>query len=236
MSAKMTGKKDKFRYELKYVISDLQIVQLQERLRNLMPLDRHVGAKGYYTIRSLYFDDYYNRAFYEKEDGTDPREKFRLRYYDGNTDLIHLEIKRKVRGKIQKESSRVTKAEADAMITGDWAEVAQNSAPVVQNFFLKGATGLMQPKVIVEYDRVPYVYPDGNVRVTIDRNIRAFTSSFWREDSVVRPIMPAGQHLLEVKFDEFLPDFIYRTLQLENLTQTAFSKYYLCRKFGSNPG
>ena len=43
--------------------------------------------------------------------------------------------------------------------------------------------------------------------------------------------MPPGQQLLEVKYDAYLPDFIYRSLQLSSLRQTAFSKYYLCRKF-----
>ena len=43
--------------------------------------------------------------------------------------------------------------------------------------------------------------------------------------------MPAGMHVLEVKYDEFLPDYIYKGIELENLQRTAFSKYYLCRKY-----
>lgn len=34
-------------------------------------------------------------------------------------------------------------------------------------------TRLLPPKVIVEYDRVPYIYPQGNVRITLDENIRS---------------------------------------------------------------
>ena len=94
--------------------------------------------------------------------------------------------------------------------------------------------GLLQPKVIVEYDRVPYVYPDGNVRVTFDLQIRSSDriESFLDKEIATRLIMPTNQHLLEVKFDEYIPDFIYHAIQTERLQQTTFSKYYMCRKYG----
>ena len=91
----------------------------------------------------------------------------------------------------------------------------------------------MSPKVIVEYDRIPYICDEGNVRVTLDKNIRSASAAedFWETTLCTRPILPKGQQLLEVKFDEFLPDYIYQAMQLDDLRQTAFSKYYLCRKF-----
>ena len=228
---KMSG--PKYRYELKYVCSDLQMRQMEERISVLLKKDQHVGEKGYYTIRSLYFDDYLDSAFREKEDGDNPREKYRIRYYDGRKELIHLEIKRKVGMKIQKESCEVTEKEAEAMMRGDWYEVFQNPDPTARRFYLEGAVRLFQPKIIVEYDRVPYIGREGNVRITFDKNIRSCTETdrFWEKEMPVRPIMAPGQHLVEVKFDEFLPDWIYRTLQMENMTQTAFSKYCLCRKY-----
>lgn len=223
----------KFRYELKYVCSDLQLIQMEERLKRILKPDIHVGSEGFYTIRSLYFDDYYDTAFWEKEDGVDIREKYRLRYYNRDVDMVRLEIKRKIGNKIQKDSCHVTKEEADEMITGNWYQAAHSGNRVVQRLFFKGALNLMQPKVIVEYDRIPYVCGEGNVRITFDKNIRSISSveDFWRSQLPARPIMPAGWHLLEVKFDEFLPDHVYRTLQMEHLTQTAFSKYGLCRRY-----
>ena len=223
----------KYRYEIKYICSDLQMLQMEEKISILLDRDSHVDEKGYYTIRSLYFDDYYNSAFYEKEDGNNPREKYRIRYYNNDKGRIHLEIKRKVGAKIQKESCAITEGEAAAMIEGQWAEIAGNTSKVVRNFFLNGMTRIFRPKIIVEYDRVPYVGKEGNVRITFDKNIRSSSQveEFWEKDLSTRPIMPSGQHLLEVKFDEFLPDYIYNTLLMENMTQTAFSKYYLCRKY-----
>ena len=95
---------------------------------------------------------------------------------------------------------------------------------------------LLRPAVIVEYERIPYIYPNGNVRVTFDLNVSSSCdwTHFWNDDLAKRPIMPAGMHLMEVKFDEFLPDFIYHNLNLGTLSQTAYSKYYLCRKYAMN--
>ena len=105
--------------------------------------------------------------------------------------------------------------------------------PLLQKLTAKMLANRMRPVVIVEYDRIPYIYRLGNVRLTLDTNISSCGDVQRFLDSVLprRPIMPLGQQLLEVKYDEFLPDFLYRSLALENLSQSAFSKYYLCRKY-----
>lgn len=226
------GAKGKFRHELKYICSEAQLRMLEERIRPIMQLDPHVSERGYYTIRSLYYDDYADTAYWEKEDGTDPREKFRFRYYDRNTERIQLEIKRKEQGKIQKVSCKVSAEETMAYL--DPAVFPEPGSDAVLNKFgMKKRTRALAPKIIVEYDRTPYIYRTGNVRVTFDRNIRSSgkTDRFLEADAPMRPIQESGQHLLEVKFDELLPDFIYQALQLDNLELTAFSKYCLCRRY-----
>ena len=91
----------------------------------------------------------------------------------------------------------------------------------------------LKPVTVVEYERIPYISRLGNVRITFDTNICSShaVSSFLDENIPKRPVLPAGMHLLEVKFDDFLPDYIYSACQLDNLRQTAFSKYYICRKY-----
>ena len=84
-----------FRHELKYNITDAQLALIRSRIDHLLPPDSHTGDTGAYTIRSLYFDDYDNRCFLENEDGTDPREKFRIRYYNEDLSFITLEKKLK---------------------------------------------------------------------------------------------------------------------------------------------
>ena len=223
----------KYRHELKYICTAAELAMIQGRIHHLIPLDSHAGENGMYQIRSLYFDDYYDRCYYENENGTDPREKFRIRIYNGKTDKISLELKKKERGKTLKLSCPLTEEQCRMLMRGEVLPDCDEYPPVLQKLLLQMKTAMLRPKIIVEYDRVPYVYKLGNVRITLDKNISSSSAidTFLNPTIPKRPIMPAGQHVLEVKFDEFLPDYIYHTLQLRNLRQTAFSKFYLCRKF-----
>ena len=226
-------KETKFRHELKYLISAAELAMLRNRIQNLIPLDGHVDETGAYSIRSLYFDDYENSCFYENENGTDPREKFRIRIYNHSTDRITLECKRKERGKTLKTSCPLTIEQTRMLMEGRVLPDIANQPEVLRKLSLQMLTKRMRPVVIVEYDRIPYVYKNGNVRITLDTNVASSKEihRFLDEKIPKRPVMPAGQQLLEVKYDEYLPDFIYRNLQLHSLQQTAFSKYYICRKF-----
>lgn len=247
-----------YRHEFKYVVSVSQIAYLRSRIRPLMELDSHTGSGKNYQIRSLYFDDYRNSCFYENEEGTSPREKFRIRIYNASPDVIRLELKRKERGKTHKESCPLSRKQCGAMlegrltlqdIKGQDAACGQGRADgesgppcgaydrdrtaVLRKFYLKQETRRLAPRVIVEYEREAYVYRNGNVRVTFDTDIRSAAAGehFFDPMLPARPVMPTGFHLLEVKYDGFLPDHIYRALQTGNLTLSTFSKYYLCRKY-----
>ena len=220
----------KYRHELKYLVSQAQIPLLKSRIQGFMELDPHVKEKGFYNIRSLYFDDYQNRCFYENENGTDPREKFRIRIYDHLDKRISLECKRKERGKTLKTACVITKEQFNLLLDGSSDFDLQ---PLVNKMILQMHTQMLRPVIIVEYERIPYIYRNGNVRITFDTNMSSSNSlkQFFNNDVPRRPIMPSGQHLLEVKFDEYLPDYLYRALNLGQLQQTAYSKYYLCRKY-----
>lgn len=224
---------NKYRHELKYLISVGEIQLIKNRISNLIPQDSHVGESGVYSIRSLYFDDYDNRCYYENENGTDPREKFRIRIYNHSTERITLECKRKERGKTLKTSCPLTIEQTRILMKGKTILDMANQPEVLRKLTLQMLTRRMRPVVIVEYDRIPYVYKNGNVRITLDTNIASSKEigTFLDETIPRRPVMSSGQQLLEVKYDEYLPDFIYRNLQLHSLQQTAFSKYYICRKF-----
>lgn len=223
----------KYRHEMKYQISEAQVQMLKNRITHLIPSDTHAGENGAYTIRSLYFDDYDDRCLRENEDGTDPREKFRIRIYNASADRITLECKRKERGKTHKTSCPLTTEQTRMLMEGKVLPDIGSQPPLLQKLTMQMMTRRMRPVVIVEYDRIPYVYRNGNVRITLDTNIRSSSAvkTFLDEHIPNRPVMPAGQQLLEVKYDEYLPDFIYRALQLHSLRQTAFSKYYICRKY-----
>lgn len=221
----------KYRNELKYLCSEQQLRLLEVRIKHICTPDSHAGETGSYTVRSVYFDDYKDSCYYENEDGVNHREKFRIRLYDGNTDVITLECKQKINGRNHKFACGLTEEECRAILQGTFTLPA-DAAPVLNKFFLMYRTRLYRPKVIVEYERTPFLYRTGNVRITFDRNISATSrvQDFLEPQIHTRPMMPNGTQLLEVKYDELLPDYIYRELQLENLSQTANSKYYTARR------
>jgi len=227
----------RFRHEMKYLVNDAQLASLKSRLHGIMDIDKHAGADGTYIIRSLYFDDYDESAFYANQAGVNRREKYRIRIYNGSMERISLERKSKVSNKIRKITCILTREQyemladphADKTVRAEYPELLNRALALYQEKRL-------QPKVIVEYERTPFVYRNGNVRITFDRNLTSsyllnnFTDSNPHMQG--RPVMPAGQHLLEVKYDEFLPDHIYRTIAMNGMSLTSYSKYYLCRQYG----
>lgn len=226
-------KEPKFRHEFKYLCTDMQLAILKTRLMNIMAKDSHVGPNGVYHIRSLYFDDYNDRCFWENEDGVAPREKYRIRIYENSNARISLECKRKENDKIHKSSCRLSMEQFEYLAYGKGSLSLDSLPQLAQKLqVLKMTTGMV-PRVIVEYERTPYVYKNGNVRVTFDRNITSSTQvdQFFNSETKKRPILPSGMQLLEVKYDEYLPDPIYHALMLDNMQRTNFSKYYLCRKY-----
>ena len=222
----------KYRNELKYICTEADLQILHSRISPICAPDRHADSDGTYHIRSVYFDDPQNRYFYENENGTNPREKFRIRIYNGSDHKITLECKQKQRSMTHKESCPLTKEQCLAILNGSFPECDFHD-PLLNRFLALRSEIDLQPKVIVAYDRTPFVYGPGNVRITFDRNIGSTTdiSRFFDASLPLRPILPTGTHILEVKYDEFLPNFLYCVMSLGTLKQTAFSKYYLCRKF-----
>ena len=224
----------RFRHEMKYEVTDASLAALQSRLKGIMQTDPHAGSDGVYRIRSLYFDDIYNTAFLENENGTGRREKFRIRIYNGSMDRISLERKSKVYDKIRKVSCIITPDQFATLTDPHADKTVRDEYPELMKTVLAAYhTSRLEPKVIVEYLRRPYVYRDGNVRITFDMDVTSSydLDAFTKPAINGRPIMPPGHQLLEVKYDEYLPDHIYRTVAMPNLRLSTFSKYYLCRRF-----
>ncbi len=226
----------KSRHEYKFQMDERDIVLLSARLQGIMKKDPHINKNGCYHIRSVYFDDYADTCYYQNEAGTDPRAKYRIRIYNGSDASIKLEKKVKQNGMTRKYSAPLTRAQADLLIAGKCLPMDRETfgtyPMLLQKFLVLMQTRHMQPKVIVSYDRFPYIDSRGNVRVTFDKNMAASVdfSHFFEPNLRKEPIMPPGIHLMEVKYDEFLPAHIKSRLDIGHLRQTTFSKYYMCRK------
>ena len=221
-----------YRHEWKHEITYLDMLTLRQRLQAVAQSDSH-AIDGRYLIRSLYFDNLDDKALREKVDGVNMREKFRIRYYNDDTSLIHLEKKSKKNGLGTKYSARLTAEEAQSIVNGrlDW--MMDSERPLVQELYCKMRYQGMRPQTIVDYTREPFIFGPGNVRVTLDYNIRTGLrcTDFLNVDCVT---IPAGDApiILEVKWDAYLPDIIRDAVQLPDRRVGSFSKYAQCRIYG----
>lgn len=223
----------RYRHEQKYICSESELAELEIRLGALLSPDPHSGTDGQYRVRSLYFDTYDDRLCRENEDGTSPREKWRIRSYDLCSDRISLERKVHENDLVFKESCLISPDMFEGILCGEYPPIDPENPPVLNRFLVLHLTQMMHPAVIVDYMRRALVFPEGNVRVTLDRGIASCSDPgrYWEKTASFRPVLPAGRELLEVKFDDFLPDPVFNAVQMRDMQRTSFSKYYLSRRY-----
>ncbi len=220
------------RHEWKHEITAADRLVLSARLSAVARRDGH-GQNGRYEIRSLYFDDPRDTALREKLDGVARREKFRIRYYNGDASYICLEKKVKWDGLCGKRSVLLSTQEVQLLLDGNLGWMPSSGRPLIQELYWKMKANGLRPRTLVDYTRDAYVFPAGNVRVTLDFNIRTGLGStdFLNPSAIT---VPAGDApaILEVKWDEFLPDIIRDAVQLPGRHTSSFSKYAACRIYG----
>ena len=204
---------------------------IRQRLKAVAKVDKN-AVDGKYQIRSLYFDTPSDMALREKLNGVSRREKFRIRYYNGDTSLINLEKKVKIAGLGTKLSANLTKEQAQAIVDGNLDWMKENEQELIRELYVKMKNDGLQPKTIVDYEREPFTFSAGNVRVTLDYNIRTGLgcTDFLNTECITVPVAELPI-ILEVKWDNFLPDVIRDVVQLENRQTKAFSKYAICRMY-----
>ncbi len=221
-----------YRHEYKHYLSYADYLILKHRLALVLPRDEHADEQGEYRIRSLYFDNYRDKALREKLDGVSERDKFRIRCYNNSFSPITLEKKSKLGGLGNKRSALLDRQQTEAIIEGNIEWMGQSKDALVLELYSRMKSELLRPMTIVDYIREPFVYPAGNVRITLDRDIRTGLrcTEFFRKDM---PTIPAGDStvLLEVKYDNFIPSLITDLLQLGDRRASAFSKYAACRMY-----
>lgn len=224
----------KFRHELKHYINYSDYLAIRNRLRTIMHIDRNANADNEYRIRSLYFDNVYDKVLMEKVVGIPKRDKFRIRFYNDNHDFIRLEKKSKIRGLCLKDSERITKEECIKIINGDIEFLKNSGKNLFADLYSQMKGNLMKPRTVVDYTREAYIYPIGNVRITFDKSIRTGLNSVNLFDNDL-PTIETIDHkyiVLEVKFDEFLPQVIQDIIQVNERRSTSISKYEAARIYG----
>lgn len=224
-----------YRHELKYQINFAEYLAIRQKIRPLMKADNHASEDGRYLIRSIYFDNADDKALREKKNGLQKREKFRIRYYNDDFSFITLEKKMKYNNLCLKVDAVITEEECKALLAGrtNWMRIHESE--IVRELYCKMNCQQLRPRIVVSYTREPYVYEAGNVRITFDSDIRTslFHRGFLEKDIYdISALDNPGQIVLEVKYDEFIPEVIADLIQTEGIRQQAFSKYGVCRRFG----
>ncbi len=234
MSAKTDSQAKAYRHELKYALDYIDYIAVQSRVKHMMSHDTNADATGAYHIRSLYFDTPTDKALYEKINGVNKREKFRIRLYNHNTDFIRLEKKMKDNGLCLKVSCRIHKDECQRILDNDIDFMQLHPEPLMQELYFNMKNTQLSPKTIVDYVRQAYIYKPGNVRVTFDRFIQSgiHVTDLFEKSLPCAQAIPNTLTVMEVKYDAFLPAIIQDLVQTNRSRASAISKYAACRIYG----
>ncbi|MEN2767512.1 polyphosphate polymerase domain-containing protein [Ornithinibacillus xuwenensis] len=222
------------RKELKHAISIPEYQLLRSKMSHLMKRDAHAGRDGTYLIRSTYFDNFDNKVLNEKKEGYINRNKYRVRIYGISDSYINLERKSKRNNLTFKTKCNITRQEFEKMRIGDVYWMKEDNRELMRDLYHEMKYYQIKPVAVVDYEREAWIYQYGNVRVTFDRKVQSSlqnTDMFNKHLPMVDVLEP-NLVILEVKYDEFLPNVIRYLLQLSDTRQEAYSKYQLSRMYG----
>ena len=235
MAAKQALPGKQYRHELKYIISEGEHKLLSMRVKACLKQDYHASINGgEYAIRSLYFDDPFDTALWEKSGGVASRDKFRIRIYNLSDSAIKLERKHKEGQYIKKDSVTLSRQDCDEIVRGNLECLRHNESPFAMQFYGIFKANHLRPKVLVDYVREPYVFPAEDVRITFDKDVRTAMRStdLFNPNVITYPVWDLRNcMILEIKFNESMPQYVQELLTLGAAQRTAASKYVFCRQF-----
>ena len=223
------------RHELKFFINQGQYQLLSRALDRVLDRDPNGDENNEYHIRSLYFDTIYNTALYDKINGQQNRDKYRIRIYNLSDRVIKLECKTKVGSLISKRSLSIPRDLCEQLMAGDPYGLETTRSGLLTDVYREMTVNLLRPVVLVDYVREAYLHPAEEVRITFDKQLR----SGLRSTDLFNPHVPTvppfdnGEIILEVKYNQVMPPYIRDLLctYCPNAQQSAISKYTWCRRF-----
>lgn len=219
------------RHELKYILTPIQYELLRSKLKWVLQPDANASDEGDYFIRSIYFDSPDKIALKEKLMGINRRKKYRIRFYNGNSDFCRLECKEKTGSRIQKLSCKLTREQLNRLLEPELFQAnASDSSKdsLYAELEMLIATERYRPVVTVDYVREAYTLPLSDLRITFDKELAwGPVEGCLEQDRYLANIY--GEHvILEVKYNEYLPQHISAILSSVSPVQTAASKYVAC--------
>lgn len=219
------------RNENKFFIGLPEYYYISQIIQAVMQPDSFMQKDRQYYIRSLYFDTIDNADYYTKISGIEIRKKIRLRIYDIDSEFVKLEIKNRLNSQILKETLVISKSEAVDIIKGDYSCLDNYNNKIALKIKNIMTSQVYSPKIIVDYEREAYVYPEHNVRITFDKNVRAMCSDqLFDKNLGLVPLITEPYIIMEIKFDQVLPEFIKKAISTGTLLKSSISKYCMARE------
>ena len=222
----------KYRNEIKFIISKTMSEVLKQRLSLIMSVDTNsYNSDNSYLIRSLYFDNENSDAYYEKMDGVEYRKKYRIRIYNFDDNFIRLECKYKHNNMTSKDQILIDKELCSKIVDGNIDDIDLTKDNLLRQFVLDYRLNRLEPSIIVDYNRVAFTYHVSEVRITFDSQIKSgmYNYNLFDKNATTYSVIDDNQMVLEVKFNEILPESIALILQTVPTFRQAFSKFAACR-------
>jgi len=240
MMKKIQIKKDNqifSRFEMKYLLNKNLSLNIQNEIKKFMTYDGYINkdfSEKKYYVRSIYFDNDSYSNFNEKVDGLKIRHKFRIRTYSSKltkNSTLYLEEKGRLNQRTYKVRSKISKNDLYLFFEQkNMFQLKKNykDKMLVEKFIFESLKKNINPNVIVDYERSPFVNNTGlYFRLTFDSKIRSCVSNDlylinnqWKE-------CLSGYEILEVKFDTTIPAWFQKIIQSYELKRLSISKYVL---------
>ena len=219
------------RYEIKYLITKADAIDLYTKLKFIMCVDEHSDENSQYLVRSIYYDNIYNSAYSSKKNGDNNRTKYRIRAYNMSDNIILFEKKTKSNNKIYKTALELKRYQYEQIIAQNYDILEKMNIPLATEIYGLHLSTNLQPTIMVEYSRMALTHPLSNTRITFDSDLRAAINSLdiFDEDTYTYPIFPNGSIILEIKYDNVLPAHISSILSTIAGEKTSLSKFSMCK-------
>jgi len=219
------------RHEIKYYINFAEYYSITSRLSNIFARDHNSLRDGDYIVRSLYFDNKSNKNYFQKIGGIETRKKIRIRIYNYDSNPVKMEIKNKYNNLIKKETFIIKHTDIERIISGDYAVLLDYKNNVATKIYKDFQMDFYRPVVLVDYRREAYSYDLNQIRITFDRDLKMTETGL--DDIFARrkmsDVIDRRKIIMEIKFNNTLPVWIKKILQLSGFERCAISKYTLSR-------
>lgn len=203
-----------------------------------MKLDPNVQNNLNYEVRSLYFDSNFRHSLLEKRDGIGIRRKLRIRYYPdyhkGDQEYVFIEIKKKINDNVAKSRVYVPLEKSLSILDNNHPEAkafyktasTQDKNTLKEIWFLYKKFNL-KPVCIVSYKRQPFLSKvEKSFRLTFDRNVMVRNYNFdLHFGGGPKLIVPRSICIMEVKFNNFIPNWAIKIIHKNDCIQYKISKY-----------